>query len=192
VQARFGPWLKKIRVKLLGLSQRAMAESLGLRSYVAVALLEKKDRPDMRETTRERLLDLLGLDTAEELEQMWRKGEMPDLPPAAARGRKAAWADSQGMYRAMTVYVRRDDFVRLEQAAKREGTTPERMASDMVAYCVLSDVKVPTRSGKVWKVIQADVAIMPPVPVVPTESRPLPAAPAGERQGDRGQERREQ
>jgi len=159
------------------MTQTVFAKALGLRSYVAVGLMEKRDEAKMHGTTRERLIDLLGLSGEEELERMWRAGEMPEVPPPKGNGTVQGWADSLGMYRALTVNVRRDDFARLEDAAKEQDTTPERVASDMVAYCLLSGAKVPARTGKVYKVIQADVSVMPPVPVVQTELRRPPRKP---------------
>lgn len=172
------------------MTQTDFAKALGLRSYVAVGLMEKRDQPKMRGTTRERLIDLLDLSGEEELERMWRAGEIPEVPPPKGNGTGQAWGDSLGMYRALTVYVRRDDFARLEDAAREQDTTPERIASDMVAYCLLSDAKVPARTGKVYRVIQADVSVRPPVQLVPTESGPPPRKPAEEPRGAREQERR--
>jgi transcriptional regulator with XRE-family HTH domain len=80
----FGPWLKKIRERA-GIKQRAFARLLGLESTAAIYHLDRRAKPNMRGTTLEALLELLGYESQEEMERAWRAGEYPDSVTVRAR-----------------------------------------------------------------------------------------------------------
>ena len=74
----FGAWLKRLRQRLQ-LTQPEFAELLGLEARESVGSIESRADVQMRGTTLEALLELLGVRDRADLDELWRENRMPDL-----------------------------------------------------------------------------------------------------------------